>query len=327
MKKKFDCIKLHLKSPLHISRGRSDYDKSLRVLHSDTIAAALYVAAKCAGYADQEILKTFDSIRLSSAYPFASDNFFFPRPMARIDIKIADLPLEKYGKKIKGIKYMEQSIFERVLHGEQLTLNDSSLIDQKGYLAEKDMGVVFEANVVQRVAVAPDNYEDARPFYTERLFFNQDSGLYVLAEWTGSFGRELFRNAFRLLGDQGIGTDRSVGNGFFEPEFQELSLRVPQNPTNFCNLGLYLPEAGELSDDDFSKSNWSLIKRGGFMSGAEDFNHTSMRKRSIFMFEEGSIFPYKTLNGTIVDLKPDNQGVSHPVWREGRPLFVPIIKI
>ncbi|MBK8656807.1 MAG: hypothetical protein IPN20_23520 [Haliscomenobacter sp.] len=72
-------------------------------------------------------------------------------------------------------------------------------------------------------------------------------------------------------------------------------------------------------------SAWGLVKRGGYIAGAADPDHTSLRKRSVFMFEEGSVFPNKPLTGSRVDLKPDWEGM-HSVWREGRPVFVPIMK-
>ena len=46
MKENFDIIKMHFKSPLHLSKGKEDsYDSSNKILHSDTLQSAIFVCA------------------------------------------------------------------------------------------------------------------------------------------------------------------------------------------------------------------------------------------------------------------------------------------
>lgn len=52
--------------------------------------------------------------------------------------------------------------------------------------------------------------EDAKPFYMERIFFKDYSGLYFIVHGDTS----IIENALDLLQTEGIGTDRNVGNGF-----------------------------------------------------------------------------------------------------------------
>lgn len=322
MRKQYDCIRLHFTSPLHLSRGREYYDESVKVLHSDTIAAALFVAALRLGAREDEALAMLDGCRLSSAFPFYDCTHFFPKPMARLPFSIQGVKEENSGKLYKKIQYLDQLWFERMLAGEEQLVSPEKHLTQKGFLSEHENPVIFKPDVVQRVTIPPDNIGDPVPFFTERLFFGKKAGLFVLVEWEDLAVKELFFKAFRLLGDLGIGTDRSTGNGFFYAEMSQLELALPENATHQCSLGLYLPGEGELQDPDLMKSSWALVKRGGYIAGASDEAHISLRKRSVYMFQEGAVFPNKSLVGKRVDLRPNWENL-HPVWREGRPIFLP----
>lgn len=324
MPHQFDCVKMRFSAPLHLSRGREQYDESARTLHSDTLAAALFTAARQLGAAEREVLAMLDALRLSSAFPFWGEEYFLPKPMLPLPFKFKDVPEEKQGKPFKKIRFLGKSWFEKVLNGEEATIDAEKHLAEAAFLSDYPLQTVFKTDVTQRVTIPPDYVEDPTPFYTERLYFGAQAGLYVLVHWHDEGAKDLFQQSFRLLGDLGIGTDRSVGNGFFEPSFGALELRTPDNATHQCALGLYLPVEGELTSDDLEASTWNLTKRGGYLAGAPHPDHITLRKRSVFMFEAGSVFPNKPLNGKRVDLKPDWQGLDYAVWREGRPVFVPI---
>jgi len=326
MEKRFDCIKLHFTSPLHLSRGRETYDESAQVLHSDSLTAALFVAALRLGTSDTDALAMLDGCRLSSAYPFSGEEFFFPKPLVRLPFSLKDDQTAKQGKTFKNVRFFGKSWFEKLIHAEESVIDPDVHLFNKAYLSDSRIRTVVASSVNQRVTIPPDYSENATPFYTERLFFGEQAGLFALVEWTDPAVKEIFYQSLRLLGDLGIGTDRAVGNGFFESETVQLSLRLPENNTHQTNLGLYLPDEQDLQSADYETSAWSLIKRGGYLAGASDPDHITLRKRSIYMFEAGSVFPVKTLTGKRIDLKPEYTGFDHPVWRDGRTVFLPIQK-
>lgn len=326
MKKQYDCIKLHFSSPLHLSRGREQFDESAKLLHSDTIAAALFVAAMKIGASEQDALDMLDACRLSSAFPFADQEFFFPKPIMRLPFSFADTAEEKQAKPIKKLQYLGKSWFEKAINNETDVIRaDDHLKAGVSFVSEVHSSLVYKSGVTQRVRIAPDNSDKSDPYYTERLFFNEGAGLFILSEWLENRHKDLFYASFRMLGDLGIGTDRAVGNGFFEPEIATIELRIPDVPTHQCALGLYLPAENELTANDFDKSSWSLIKRGGYLAGASNEEHITLRKRSIYMFETGSVFPAKPLIGKRENLRPEWNGLTHSVWREGRPVFIPVM--
>lgn len=324
MPHQFDCVKMHFSAPLHLSHGREQYDKSAQTLHSDTLAAALFTATRQLGAAEPEALAMLDAMSLSSAFPFWDEEYFFPKPMVRLPFKIKDKSEERQGKSFKKIRYIGKSWFEKVLNGEEVMIDAERHLAEAAFLSDHRLQTVFKADVTQRVTIPSDYVKAPTPFYTERLHFGELAGLYVLVEWLDTGAKDLFQRAFRMLGDLGIGTDRSVGNGFFEPSFNVLELHTPADATHQCALGLYLPKENELTNDDLDNSSWGFTKRGGYIAGAPDPEHITLRKRSVYMFEEGSVFPNKPLTGKRVDLKPAWQGLDYPVWREGRPIFVPI---
>jgi CRISPR-associated protein Csm4 len=320
----FDCIKLHFSAPLHLSRGKEQFDQSAQTLHSDTIAAALYSAATQLGAGESEILEMLDTVRLSSAFPFWKSEYYFPKPMVRLPFELTGIPSEKQGKPIKKIRFLGKSWLERLLAGENGKIEPPKHLKNPSILSENVPSVLFRTEVHQRVKIAQDPGEDPLPYYTERIYFGKDTGLFVLAQWKKTTQKNLFEQAFRLLGDLGVGTDRSTGNGFFVPEFTTLTLTVPENASFQCAMGLYLPSVDDLTTSDLDQSTWSIQKRGGYLAGASNTEHLSLRKRSVYMYEIGSVFPNKPLSGKRVNLQPVWPGLNHKVWREGRPIFLPI---
>ncbi|MFN3380117.1 MAG: type III-A CRISPR-associated RAMP protein Csm4, partial [Runella zeae] len=183
----------------------------------------------------------------------------------------------------------------------------------------------------QRVAVPLGGDEaETRPFYVDRLYFEKDCGLYFLVDFRGNTElRNQVLQTLKLLGDLGIGTDRTVGNGLFEfdpqTDVQPVSINISGKHQKRMNLGLYLPEETEFAQIDLDKSHWSLLKRGGYMGGTSNDEFLSLRKKSLYFFGEGSVFTAsQQLVGKKENLQPEWNTSMHPVWRDGQCLFITI---
>src|SRR5690625_572471 len=115
MREIYKVVKLLFRSPLHIHRNKGDYDTSEEMLHSDTISSALAAM----GYRMYDSFDGFDflnNITISSAFPFYGDQYFLPKPMMRIPVKIDGYSEEESSaeaKKLKTLQYIEKSIFEK----------------------------------------------------------------------------------------------------------------------------------------------------------------------------------------------------------------------
>lgn len=314
-------VRLRFRQPLHLSRGKlNTYESSEHTLHSDTVQAALFVCALQL-YDEATALDFQDAVQVSSAFPFVDHEFWLPRPL---NLRFDDDPDTR--KELKKIKYLKKGHFEKALRGEKL--ENGELLDNEGRAIQPK---IWEADVTQRVLIDRVN-AGSTPFYLEKLYpenWHRDRGLFVLLKNEG-FDAAKLKSLFRLLGDNGIGLQRSLGNGTFDIEkleIEDFSLALPDSGSAWVNLSLYRPddEQKEIEKIQLEHSHYQLLKRGGWLSSPDDTAHMSLRKKSVLMFSEGSVLALDgaALVGKIEDLDP-REDVPHPVFRDGRGIFLPM---
>lgn len=326
------AYKLHFLGPIHISDARSDYGRSERVVHSDTLYAALLAVQ---GMLSDNVHPDL-GCSISSLFPFTVDEdsgspvFFFPKPL----IQLQDFLKEGYDdiKKLKRVEWLGQKYFEEILEGDLKSVINSETV-QGSYLCKEKIDKDFvHSQVVPRVAVprsADENDGETNIFYIERTYFKEGSGLYFLA-----YGdTNLLDKLLSILQYEGIGTDRNVGFGHFSYEkVEDFQLIIPEQSDYCVSLSLFNSDNKELIQKITSgeKSAWEIVKRGGWMASQ---GNIGIRKKSVYMFSEGSIFLNQIQGveqeGKVdIDLKPDEaEGFvqpGHSVWRNGRALFLPI---
>lgn len=329
-KRKFTIYKLHFTSPLHIGDARDDYSVSLKTIASDTMYAAL---TSCLAKLGESIPPEGDlGCVISSLFPFyqkdeASDAvLFFPKPLKQTLPTLKDLAK---AKSVKKVSWLDKNYFEKVLNGETL-FNDGVDVDNiKGdfLTADKDFDKNFiTSQVFPRVTVSRDASQDAVPFYMDRVFFKDYSGLYFIAEGDVS----LIKKALALLQSEGIGTDRNVGNGFFEYEEKDVELNLPDKADFALALSNYIPNDKEELADLIDNDNvaYDFVRRGGWITTPP---HNTIRKNAVYAFSASSVFKKEVSGvctlGKIVDLSPTldfEPKVNHPIWRCGKALFIPI---
>lgn len=325
------AYKLYFPGPIHISDARSDYGKSERTIHSDTFYAALLAV--------QGILT--DNVQpdlgcsISSLFPYTGDAsgntvFFFPKPM----IQLQYLLKEDYEdiKQLKRVEWLGQKFFEEILEGDLKSVINSETV-QGSYLCREKIDKDFiHSQVVPRVAVprsGDENDGETNIFYIERTYFKENSGLYFVVDGE----TELLDKLLFTLQYEGIGTDRNVGFGHFSFEkIENFQLKIPERSDYCVSLSLFNTDNKELIKEFTvgKKTAWEIVKRGGWMTSQ---GNIGIRKKSVYMFSEGSIFSNHTQgitnDGKVdIDLKPDaSEGFvqpKHRVWRNGRALFLPI---
>ena len=321
-------------TPLHIGDHKPDsYESTEIYLRSDTINAAIIATWAKLGFVDWiEECEGALPFTISSAYPYygtkGSENIFFPRMKVPFDLEDKDSTLSKL---IKKITWMDKIYFEAVINAQKIEktfeyhikkefLTSSSIFPKDGFMTKQ---------ISERVAIPRERSEDnqSEPFYMERIYFN-NGGLYFFA-----VGEQFDRleAALNLLQYEGFGTDRNVGNGFFEWHRSEINIEVPTDTEYATNLGLYCPVSKEkvvveVGEDD-KNTGYDLVKRGGWITST---SHQSIVKDSIYMFGEGSIFKKsEQVDGQKnIDLRPknlpDDMKPSHPIYRSGCSIFIPV---
>ena len=334
MKKTLNIVKLYFTEPLALmSEKKDEFQKEVVSYPSDTLKGALVSGLAWLGE-QESVLKDFnENLKVSSAYPFVNDKYFFPKPMAKLPFKETGRPGEN--KVFKKIQFIEKSLFEKILRGEQVNLQNQNfihggkfLVEDKGNYPEK----IYEARTEERVSIGNTNVfaeaEKGSPFYVSRTYFlhNQDNqvGLYFIYE-AEETSEDLLKKSLTLLQDEGIGADRRLGNGRFVFKMEQIGLDLPDQPNKQVLLSKFIPKKEEVEQGVLKNASYQLSKRGGYVSGTiyEAFAHYS--KRDIYMIDEASVFDIEhSLSGKFVNLLDENNKdkIKHPVWREGRPISI-----
>lgn len=321
----YQIVRLFFTSPLHLSRGQTEeYDRAANMLHSDTIAGAI-AAAYAQLYPNSDIWSFMDSFAVSSAFPFHNETLFFPKPMTKLPIKEDSTDLGM-AKKIKKAAFLDQKLFEKVLNKLEIDLNTVEVSNGMMSSLPGASHSFFKKDVQQRVMVPRGGDGDSVTYYIERTWFAENSGLYFFIKSEGDLAT--IETCLRYLADTGVGTDKSVGNGQFklsEPIIETIHLEVSGLANAQLAMSLYCPEKEELSQDFLNNSAYNLELRGGYMAGSSNEKLRHLRKKKVYMFSCGSVFPMKILSGKILDLSPEwNEEGMHPVYRSGKGFFIPI---
>lgn len=331
MKKEYPIIKIRFNTPLHLSRGQTeDYGHSQELICSDTLKGAL--CAMGITNLDQQGFDPggfMDSFRISSAFPFKGDDYYLPKPFVRLPVTIDNEDEASISKMLKKLSFVHIDLFSEILKGNDVKVTKEHFAENKKFLCNRKTGpeyCISTSNVQQRVTIPADRQEDPTPYYIDRVYFERDAGLFFLVETGDSQTLELITKLSVILGENGVGTDRNVGNGFFTVEPGSVMFDLPDQSGHLTNLSLFLPRKEELDEEFLNESAWNLLKRGGYIAGSSRDEFLSLRKKSVYMMEEGSVFPSReNITGKKINLKPEYEGI-HDVWRDGMPIFLPINK-
>ncbi|POZ50608.1 type III-A CRISPR-associated RAMP protein Csm4 [Methylovulum psychrotolerans] len=320
------CYRLHFTAPFHIdSRGDAFHERSETFIHSDTLSAALLSAwallepDRVAERAEQP------PFSLSSAFPFYKDHYgqyhyFLPRAL---NTQAVQLPKERLqdAKKIKKLQWLEVALWRKTFTAEWLTGKTPLPDIKQGCLAfakQTHLRALWAEEERPRLAIdrLTNATLDGQLFHLSRIWFDQDGGLYFLAKpFAKPAEQAAFEAALSLLGDSGIGADRSNGNGFFKWEHgQNPGLRLAKADDRAVALSLISPDIDkDCRPDWLEKSAYKLVSRGGWIG------QSGLRKKRLRMFAEGSVFK-RPLQGQVVDITPEN--APNKVCRDGRGFFV-----
>lgn len=337
----FKSFVIKFTSPFHISDKREEYVSSERFIRSDTLFAAIQEAL-------QKDISEMNEFTVSSLFPCYQINtseriYFFPLPKLPLTSIYSNIENTSI-KTIKKIKWIDHILFEKILQGQRINLNDDAFIQKKEYLISNELknkmntselSPYLISEIIPRVQIPryPNKKHTSDPFYFEKIYLNVSPKNNPNEGWRMFFlvhGDDTdLKKGLEVLKNTGIGSDKSLGYGNFDYyEIENLNLDFAINNTNcFMNLSLLLPEQHE--DIDFESSLFTLIKRGGYIT---TFPYYSYRKKPIIMIEESSIItfkkkPYSSYSyGKIVDVTPQQTPIplSHNIYRSGKSILLPI---
>jgi len=307
------ACKLIPKSPFHFGIREGWMEGTEVFLHSDTLFSAffnsyllLYGEERLKGLLE-EFLKGAPPFIFSSAFPFWEEKYYFPIPRNFF-------PREK---DLKKARFVEKKGFESFLRGVKEDLEEKT--------AESfDVLPTFKGDSPYAVHIVPHVSLDALAysstlFHSSNLFFREGAGLFFLIQIRQPDLKNQILAVLRLMGDEGIGGDRSSGCGGFWAEIREdFNIDYPPDGEALCLLSLCFPGENDLLN--LENGYFELLERKGYAFSPEV---KSIRKRSVRMLQEGSVFKTKCLEGKILDITPQGVKTPHPIFRCGLAFTVP----
>jgi CRISPR-associated protein Csm4 len=160
-------------------------------------------------------------------------------------------------------------------------------------------------------------------FSTTGWRFKEGSGLYFLARVKEQSMRIKLELCMRMLGESGLGGERSVGYGCFAYDVTEVGSNdtwsdlfkaKAEEETVYCALSFVSPSEGE----EGMALSYRLIERKGWIFSRS--SNVQLKRRACSMFAEGSLFGMP-VRGSIVDVTPSDFA-DHRVYRYGLGMMV-----
>jgi CRISPR-associated protein Csm4 len=251
--------------------------------------------------------------------------------------------LRDKGKAIKKLDYINMEDLPRWLGDRPLTGDELSAISNikefmGGSEGEEDEQTIGNSEkrekmskwwtVGMRPRVALDRqFQSSSIWFCAALHFAEGAGLYGIASVADDQWLTLLDQAFRLLGDLGIGGEKTYGMGMFSfSGFHPAENGVPLsrfNSTKYILLSAYYPNGSEKESLADSLMAWDYFESKGYIVSGR--NATTLKRKRVNFIAEGSVFS-KSVRGAMVDVTPDGAldlGLNHPVYRCGLAFMLP----
>ena len=333
-----EIVVLRVPFPNRFHLGKNHLEDTHEIIHADTLFSA-WVNTFSLLYPPSELkafIQMFDAgqLRISSAFhclQYGKEDylFFLPKPIV---YQTFPPSLQKSWKAIKFIssslwqrKHLAENLGKTTLGGTHaLTEEERTIAGLDAQYLRKEDSIAYIKPVKEalypKVQVHTDTQEGV--FYhqaniqlqqieTEQgnrsfhFYFLMDHDL-NLEEDGGKISYQKLKASLRLLADEGIGGERSVGCGTIEEicfyPGEKLGIPFQENQIGpWCSLAPIIPKTGEFASVDQSEF---LIRGGGTVGrGGERERHRSQ----VRMIAEGALLS-KPITGRLVDISPDRDG-------------------
>ncbi len=300
-------VKLRFRAPLHIGSSTLGEEDTYDYAPSDTLFSALchaYLAAFGTGELEGLLarFKKEPPFLVSSAFPYHDDILFLPMPRIR--------PSEPVGengsgsrKKVKKAAWIPFRDFSKLLKGEP----PGEAEDFADRLPRKEL--------LPRVALDRGS-SSSSIYHVRRAVFPEGGGLWALLDIRDGIIEPRLRKVFHLFGDMGLGGERTMGCGFFEPEFSEPPpevRRLLSGDAPYVAISRVSPEDGEMNMAD----RYTLVESRGWMQSPTG---AQRKRKSVWFFAEGSSFTGRA-KGRLRDVTPAD-GPGHSVYRYGYGMYL-----
>jgi CRISPR-associated protein Csm4 len=293
-------------------------------VRSDTLFSALVISYARLGKNVDTLLQRFHQetlpFRLSSSFIYREQDsettYFLPRPkQPPINYPIGnDL---KIAKDYKKLNFLDLETWK--------SWYQNGGFNKDAKLPENSYGKCFDIDKQPKIAI-DRNTRATNLYHTSFVHYrskpNDKSGLYFLIK----FHDEILENdlndlkaALELLGEDGIGGERSSGAGQFEPSWHDLDeqwqklIKFKGNSQSL--ISLYWDDDNLIS---LENSSYELQERGGWITSSSK----NQRRKKVIMFAEGSVFR-EVPRGKLANVTPPEFS-QHQIYRSGIAVSLPI---
>jgi len=326
--------RLFFRAPVHLGRVGLGREHVSEACPADTLFSALVeVVAETGGGKEVEaflepFLQGEPPWLISSAFPFAGEVAFFPRPQLRLSLEEGEVVA---GKRLKGLRYVSWGVLRDLAAGRPVSLEGTWLAggallgpEERALLPPLVEGGAWR--VRERPHVAIDRVRSASALYhSGEAWFAPGCGLHLLVQWRQPGSQEGFERLLSLLADKGLGGERSRGLGTFRWErWKEISWLEPKGLGML--LSRYHPQPLELAEGALAGDGVSYLLEpvGGW---ARPLPGPAQRRRRVVLLQEGSIVrAVREPMGGLVEVTPryavEGAGPAHPIYRYGYALLL-----
>jgi CRISPR-associated protein Csm4 len=340
----WQLVKLNFgRNPVHFGELGIGMEESSERAYSDTLFSAWVSAyAKLFGReAVEQLLNQFPQeeqtplleppFRLSSTFVYHGETYYLPRPIERPK-GYPDNDLA-FAKEYKKLNYLPLEIWQRWYQGEGFA-DETELIekatnkDATGDLTRAkafDYGKAFESQRIPKVSL--DRTTRASNLYHVGFVkFQPEAGLYFLIHFPAADPalKDQLKAALELLGEEGIGGERSSGAGRFTPTWHDLS-KEWDNVVNFKQPNAYslvsLLWEHPFAAEYLQRASYALRERSGWI--VSPVSGQQARRKAVQMFTEGSVFS-QPISGMLANVTPE-KFKAHFIYRSGISLSLPIV--
>ncbi|WPX08755.1 type III-A CRISPR-associated RAMP protein Csm4 [Anaerocellum danielii] len=311
-------------APVHIGEKEKLYNITRVFAHSDTLMSGIINAYSLLYGKDEtdklleEFLKGTAPFEVSSTMPYVNLQYFMPVPLGlnMEEYKNRGIINAEHQKELKKIKFVrEKDLFE----GFQSKYKPvgSFLIPQNEF--ENDNKKSFSlGRTKERARVFIDRQtSSSNIYYFSHFEFEKESGLWFYLKINNEKVENKVKAAIRLLGDEGLGGDRTCGLGSFKVDFKD---DVPEfkniQSGYYMSLSIINPK-----DEDEIKSVvfYEILTRSGYIYSKAGLG---IKRKTVSVFGEGTVFSNK-IQGRVVDVTPEKFS-SHRVYCFGLAFLVPL---
>lgn len=306
-------VELYFKSPLHIGEDHPGIgiEGSSSIVHSDTIFSAIanhWATLPCSNgnLPLERLLERFKKeeppFLISSAFYYKSTSrgttYYLPRLLTD-NPKLMEL---------KNIRYLELTDFIKLAQGEWF----------EGELPKDPEDEIVRSAYFPRVSL--DRISSASNLFHAGTITFRNGGLYFLLDIKDESLLPTIELCLNLLGESGLGGERSTGCGLFEwskqrieddPQWQPLWELEKEVNKRFCLISLCFPQKREVEH----LIGYNLILRKGWIYSTS--TNLQLKRKTCQMLGEGSTFSEKPA-GDMADVTPGEFEKIHPVYRYGK---------